>query len=70
MSKEEMSEFDEGDYNLFTGPGRVNQIPEEDNFLLAGQSSGWHGSRAFLQGNLLVVAVNSLESRMQQGKGK
>jgi len=49
-----------GSDNLFTGPGRVNQIPQQDDVLLTGKPACRDGPWAFLQSDLLVVAIHGL----------
>jgi len=47
-------------YNFLAGLGTVNEIPQQDNFTVAGKTTGRDSSRGLLQGHLLVVAVDSL----------
>ena len=47
-------------YNFLAGLGAVNEIPEQDDFTMAGKTTGRDGSGGLLQGHLLVVAVDGL----------
>ena len=47
--------------DLVAGARYIHQIMEHKHFLLAGHSTGWHSSWGLLDGQFLIVTVNSLD---------
>jgi hypothetical protein len=47
-------------FNLIAWPGSVNQVVQNNTLLLARDTTGRHGSWGFLDGELLVISVDSL----------
>lgn len=48
------------DLDLLAGAGAVDEVMQHDDLLVAGQATGGHAAGAFLEGQLLVVAVDGL----------
>lgn len=48
------------DGDFFAGLGAVDEVPEEDDFAVAGEAAGGDGAGGFLERELLVVAVDGL----------
>lgn len=47
-------------YDFFTGLGTVDQIPEQNNFAVAGKTTSGDSSWRLLECHLLIVAVDGL----------
>lgn len=49
-------------FNLLARPGAVDQIMRENDLLMAGKATGWHGAGALLQRELLIVTIYGLRA--------
>ena len=54
-------DVDSMDLNLVARAGYIDQIVKDKDFFLAGNTAGWHSAWRLLDGQLLVVAVDSLD---------
>lgn len=50
----------EDTHNLFSRLGNVDQIPQQNDLSMSGQSPRWNGPWTLLQRHFLIVAVHSL----------
>jgi len=54
-------DVDSVDFNFITGAGNVDKIMQDEDLFLTGDTAGWYCAWCFLDGQLLIVAVDSLD---------
>ena len=54
-------DVDSVDFDLITGAGNVDEIMQDEDFFLTGDTTGWHSAWCLLDGELLIVSVDSLD---------